>query len=895
MDNYIIYRNDRNNLNSIHSRGGGVLIATHNRFHSIELTLSDPTLESVAVMLKLAYTKVIIMSIYIPPNSPTEIYNRHCTQIENLKFSFPDVTFLVVGDLNMPDVKWSNEDYYALLTGPASEKNKILAETVAFMQWFQHNSIVNYKNNILDLVFSNDSSVVVTKCPFPLVPIDIAHPPLQINGLNVSMSCKLKTSSPVFNFNRANYEAMNKYFNNIDWESLLSDSLDFSLVISNFYSIINEAINIYTPKFFNCNYKYPQWFSSELKSLIFNKKRLHKEFKSTNDCNKYNEFSRLRSLCKIESKKCRLRYLQKVQNDLRQNPKYFWRYIKNLKSDNDIPKTMLFNDKSSMGGPEVANLFKDCFCSVYSNVNLNINSCINYSKSLADICNQPSIQILISDVFEAISSLDCNPCPGPDGLPNILLRSCTYSLSIPICKIFNRSLTIGFFPSQWKNSFVTPIYKSGDKNLVTNYRPITKQSALPKLLEKLMIPSLTFTFNNILDNNQHGFRKGRSVETNLLCFYNTLINTMESGKQTDVIYMDFSKAFDSVNHSILIAKLSLFGVHDPLLSWFNSYLVGRSQQVKINGFLSDTFPVSSGVPQGGHLSPLLFAIFIMDISNCFKFCDYLLFADDLKIFANVSSLDNTSLIQNDLNKVSDWCLSNGLKLNTAKCFKMTFSRTKSKVIFDYYINDDKLVEINSCRDLGVVFQPNLLFSSNIEYLCSKALRSLGFLIRNTKEFNDERCLKTLYTSLVRPILEFSSVLWNPTQIGLVESLERVQRKFLRFIGYKRKLHGYLNPSASTSISSIQASIKLESLATRRKSIDIRFMSKLINGAISCPDLLHSLNFNIPQYNSRQRPTFSISFHHTSYGYNNPIDRIARECNELKHVDLFHPRDLYLIS
>jgi hypothetical protein len=296
MDGYNIYRNDRNILNSVHSRGGGVLIAIHSRFCSIELTLSDPTLECVAIMLKLVNIKIIIVSIYVPPNSPFEIYNRHCIQLENLKLSFPDVTFLVVGDFNIPDVKWSNGDHYAILGGPASEKYKILSETVAFMQLFQHNFIVNYKNNILDLVFSNDFSLEITKCSFPLVPIDIAHPPLQINGLNVTTFCRLKSVSPDFNFNKTNYEAMNKYFNNTDWKSLLSDSLDFSLVISNFYSTIYEAITIFTPKFAKYNHKYPQWYSNDLKSLIFNKKRVHKEFKTTNDRNKYNEFSCLRSM-----------------------------------------------------------------------------------------------------------------------------------------------------------------------------------------------------------------------------------------------------------------------------------------------------------------------------------------------------------------------------------------------------------------------------------------------------------------------------------------------------------------------------------------------------------------------------------------------------------------------
>lgn len=146
--------------------------------------------------------------------------------------------------------------------------------------------------------------------------------------------------------------------------------------------------------------------------------------------------------------------------------------------------------------------------------------------------------------------------------------SFTYnSLSVPICKIFNRSLSVSIFPSQWKNSYVTPIYKSANNNLVTNYRLITKRSASPKLLEKWLIPSLTFTFNNILDNNQHSFRKWRSVETNLLRFVSTLILTMESSGQADVIYTDFSKAFDSVNHSVLIVKLHLFAIHDTLLYW----------------------------------------------------------------------------------------------------------------------------------------------------------------------------------------------------------------------------------------------------------------------------------------------------------------------------------------
>lgn len=265
---------------------------------------------------------------------------------------------------------------------------------------------------------------------------------------------------------------------------------------------------------------------------------------------------------------------------------------------------------------------------MYSNQNPNINNCISDINDNLYTSNLASLKLLVEEIFQSLSTLDLNLCPGPDGIPNILLRSCSYSLAVPIHKLFSHSLSKGIFPFQWKNSYITPIHKSGIKSLVSNYRPITKLSAIPKLLEMLMMPWLTFSFKNLINTTQHGFIKGHSV--NLLCFYNAISKSMESGTQTDVVYTDFSKAFDSVNHSLLLAKLRLYSISDPLLSWFNSYLSDRTQQVEINGFLSDPFPAPSGVPQGGHISPLLFAIFIIDIGTCFSYCDHLLFADDLK-------------------------------------------------------------------------------------------------------------------------------------------------------------------------------------------------------------------------------------------------------------------------
>jgi hypothetical protein len=218
-----------------------------------------------------------------------------------------------------------------------------------------------------------------------------------------------------------------------------------------------------------------------------------------------------------------------------------------------------------------------------------------------------------------------------------------------------------------------------------------------------------------------------STETNLLCFYSNLIRFVESGLQVDTIYTDFSKAFDTVSHSILIDKLKNVGISGNLLIWFKSYLSDRSQ--KINNHLSSKFHVPSGVPQGGHLSPLLFLIFLLDIDSCFKYSNFSLFADDLKIYYAILTPDDCLKLQHDLDNLSLWCINNGLNLNVAKCKKITFLRNKNNINFNYNILGENLPNLSSINDLGINFQSNLLFTTHIENICSKALKTLGPRLR----------------------------------------------------------------------------------------------------------------------------------------------------------------------
>lgn len=269
-----------------------------------------------------------------------------------------------------------------------------------------------------------------------------------------------------------------------------------------------------------------------------------------------------------------------------------------------------------------------------------------------------------------------------------MLKSCKCALSIPIAFIFNWSLRSSQFPSLWKHSYVIPSFKVGPKDSVINYRPISKLSSLPKLFEKLLETTISCSFKNVLSVNQHGFRSDLSTETNLLCFYSDILKSIEAGLQVDVLYTDIQKAFDSVNHELLIHKLKLIGISGNLIDWFHSYLLNRSQQVMVNGHLSSPICVTSGVPQGEHLSPWLFLIFLVDINRCFKFCKYKPFAHDLKLYYTISHIEDSILLQDDLNRLSKWCTKNGLNLNVNKCSKVSFNRNKLKTASKYFIDNN---------------------------------------------------------------------------------------------------------------------------------------------------------------------------------------------------------------
>ena len=352
---------------------------------------------------------------------------------------------------------------------------------------------------------------------------------------------------------------------------------------------------------------------------------------------------------------------------------------------------------------------------------------------------------------------------------------------------------------------------------------------------------------------QHGFVPRRSTATNLAVYHSFVSRALDDGLQVATVYTDFQKAFDTVDHSILLSKLSSWGFCGPLLSWINSYLSGREQIVRVSNSLSSPINVTSGVPQGSHLGPLLFNVFINDLVDVFVGNNFLLYADDLKVFRRIHSQSDAIIMQDDLDRFALWCSMNNLRLHTSKCVVLRAARGECNVVFPYKIGDDTPNEVSEVIDLGISIMSCFDFRNQYMRCTSKALRMLGFISRFARHFRNIDAIKLLYAALVRPHVEYASVIWNPRHGKYISSIERVQHKFLRFAA---RILGMPMDRTDHNYGPLMDLLNIPSLVDRRHVADMMFLYNLLNGHIDCPVLTSLVSFNAPQRHLRSRPLFS---------------------------------------
>ena len=522
---------------------------------------------------------------------------------------------------------------------------------------------------------------------------------------------------------------MNNFLSRINWDTLFNDIssiFDLNQKISLFYSHLNEIFLKCVPKTSNKVFSCPRWYTSDLKALKNKKNKAFNKYKKYHSIADYVNYTKLRYEFTLLNNECYNRYLIQIKNEIKLNSKNFYSFVNSKKKTSEYPSFFKYKEDVSGSDFDIADFFANFFNSTYSSATYDTN--FNYPFNI------PSFDISLPSIEPELVMKYLKSCTksGPDNIPSIVLKKCADFLFTPLCILFRKSLEFSYFPDIWKKSFLIPLHKSGNKSDVINYRGIAKLSTIPKLFEHIIADQLSFSPSNVISTNQHGFLKGRSIVTNLLEFTSKIFDGFSSGFQTDVVYTDFSKAFDSVNHALLVEKLNLIGLPPILVEWISSYLSNRSQNVLFRDFISKPVNVSSGVPQGSHLGPILFNIFINDLPTIIHNSSVLMYADDVKLFLPLSDPMSQVLMQEDLSRLCFWCKTNLMTLNIKKCKLMSFYR-RSRVDFNYYLLNNQLDVVNTFVDLGIVMDPKLSFVTHINNTVNKARSMLGFIKRWAKE------------------------------------------------------------------------------------------------------------------------------------------------------------------
>ena len=796
LTGYIIFRKDRNR------HGGGCLLGVKANLNPTEI-LHNTLHEVVLVDLQINNVSLRVACAYRPP-SQTADNNRDFINFLNSNLDMCS-SFVLVGDFNYPGIDWNN-------LHANNTPEQLFLDFINANYLFQKITEPTRDSNILDLCLCTDNDMVNNV---------LVHCPLSTSDHNyitcdISVMRYTEPTKTVLNYNLADWDLIRAYLHSLNWDDILQ-SFDCSEMWDRFKTKIHDCINLYVPKTQVFSTNKVSWSNNHIRRLCKRRDRKWSALKNNPSRARKRIFNNFSKYVKKEVLSAKADYEKKLFLQKGKTSKYFYSYVNratNTKSDSHIPQ-LEDAGKIFKTDFEKAQAFSDQYQSVFT-IDNNILPTCDHSMPPNSFC---SIKLEDEDILSSIREQNCTNSSGVDNIASVFVKKMACFLIYPLKTIFQKSLDTGVVPKDWRDGIIVPIYKKNRKpKSPSSYRPICLTSVICKILERIIKKYMIayLMCNSLISDSQHGFLENRSTLTNLLDCTNDWTKFIDGKSPVDAIYIDLAKAFDSICHTKMMYKLKLIGIGGKLLDWFQSFLCQRSQSVKVGGTFSTRVPVLSGVGQGTILGPLIFILYMDEVNDLNLSSKTVLYADDAKIYRDVKNDNQYQLLQNDLDKFSNFCDEWQLTINANKCELLQLGH--NNLGKSYSLGGEIVPRKTEVKDLGIIISNDMKMFKH----CTSVVRKASFRLRQFRiafSCTDRNFQLYMYKCYIRPLLEYNSQVWSPYLLGDIDRVEKVQKNFTK------KLPGLSRRSYPERLQILG----LPSLEQRRIMSDLIAFHKMVHG------------------------------------------------------------------
>ena len=727
---------------------------------------------------------------------------------------------IMVGDFNLPEINWSSGQ-----TGARSREFMGAAEEKFLEQLVDFGTHI--KGNTLDLVLTNIPERVlnVEECG------RLGHSDHSMIMVTVAVSSGGGTKEKEqLNWAKGDWVSMRNELLAVNWRNELNGK-DGNAAWSVLKEKILKTVEKFVPKRRRRNFNKPAWLSSEILRAIRRKKRLWRKAKDGDRRDK-DEYDKEEKRVRRMIRSAKRRFEKKLADGGKKDgvaKRRFYAYVKSrTKTRPSIGPLKDKDGRLMRENLEMATLFNESFVKMFTR-----EDTANVPEPTEKFEGHILEDVVITKkmVQDKIKKLRRGAAAGPDGIGPQILQELSVAIASPLATVMRRTMDTGKVPDDWRTANVSPIYKKGSKSCANNYRPVSLTSVCCKMLESILKDAVVSHLDRhkLIRPSQHGFMKGRSCTSNLLCFMEKITAAVDGGEAVDVVFLDFAKAFDKVPIQRLLKKVKAHGIGGKLYSWIAAWLTDRLQRVVLSGEASSWAAVLSGVPQGSVLGPLLFLLFINDLDKDAECVEILLkFADDTKVAQPVRNEEDKRRLQAALDGLVGWAERWGMEFNVQKCKVMHIGRNNQR--HKYSMGGMELGTTEEEKDLGVLMSNKLKPASQ----CAKAARTaqtvLGQIAR-AFHFKDRYVFVQLYKTYVRPHLEFAVQAWSPWTAADREVLEKVQRRAV----------GMISGLRATGYEDRLLELDMTTLEERRHQSDMAMVFKILTGKEDIdPALLFSM-------------------------------------------------------